>query len=154
MKYNKLILAIILVLVLAACAPSPQAIQTSVSTSIPDATFTPPPISIPTPTHTLVPPTQVFPKTTYILESGWCLLAAGDFGNVDPKTITNRPGGINICQLLTRQQIELYQGDGVGVHPETPNNKIEIWCALFSLDGTFIMSDVDAVGSGEAKCFP
>jgi hypothetical protein len=31
---------------------------------------------------------------------------------------------------------------------------LEIYCALFYLDGTFIMPDVDTTGSGKVYCGP
>ena len=160
MLKNKFAILILAVFLLAACAPSSQAIQTAIAqteaawtptpTSTYSATFTPQPTS--TPTLQPIPPTKTeVPKQTYILETGWCLFDAGDFGNVDPKTVQNY--GINICQLEKREQIQIapnYQVELTISNSETR----EVWCALFSLDGTFIMSNVDTIGSGKVICHP
>jgi len=153
---------VLIVCLLAACAPSPQAIQTAIAQT--QAAQTPIPTIIPIatntiqptlpPTRTPIPPTRTPVKATFILESGWCLLDAGDFGNIDPKTVQNRPGGINICQLEKREQVQIALGYAVTLTEVNASGRTEFWCALFSLDGTFIMSDVDTVGSGKVSCHP
>jgi hypothetical protein len=155
-----LYITIILVLLLTACAQSPQSIQTAIAqtqaawtatpTSTYTATFTPQPTSTSTPQQ--IPPTKTEePKPTYILETGWCLFDAGDFGNVDPKTVQHY--GINICQLEKREQIQIAPNFQVELTISNSETR-EVWCALFSLDGTFIMSDVDTIGSGKVICHP
>ena len=156
----KLISLILTMCFLSACAPSEQAIQTAIAktqaalpTLTATATFTLRPTSIPTstrvpPTRTKIPATHTpLPKPTYILETGWCMLSVGDVSGVDPKNV-------NYCHLDAREQIQLASNEHVTITLNNLDGKIEVYCALFMMDGTFIMSDVDIIGSGKVTCRP
>lgn len=112
-------------------------LPTSTRTSIP-----------PTRTSIPIPPTRTpVPKTTYILETGWCMLRVGDISGSDPKNISG-------CNLDARRQVQFGPNEGVDVTLNNLNGQIQVYCALFSLDGTFIMSDMDTTGSGKVTCHP
>ena len=131
---------------------------TSTNTNVP-ATNTPEPTLIPSITNTLQPtktntpkPTQrptytPIPKTTYILETGWCMLdvSIDEVNGKDPKTI-------QWCNLDARKQIELAQNEYMSLTLRNLDGQIQVYCALFSLDGTFIMSDMDITGTGKVTC--
>jgi len=159
----KRVISVLIALVfLSACAPSPQAIQTAIAktqaawTPTHTVTLTPSPTSTLTsiplpPTHTSLPlpPTSTpVPKTTYIMETGWCIPSVGDVSGRDPKKV--QPG----CIIEARQQVQLGPNENIEPTLDNNNGNIEVYCALFSLDGTFIMSDVDAIGSGKVTCHP
>jgi len=87
------------------------------------------------------------PKTTYILETGWCMLdvSIDEVSGKDPKTV-------QWCNLDAREQIELALGQYMELTLNNLDGGIQVYCALFSLDGTFIMSDMDTTGSGKVNC--
>ena len=156
-KYATIIISLAIIL-LAACSPSPQAIQTAIAqTQVAIATPMSHPTVVPQPTKTLIPtptrlPTRVptstpKPKTPYILETGWCMLRVGDVSGSDPKNISG-------CNLDARQQVQFGPNEGVDVTLNNLDGQIQVYCALFSLDGTLIMSDMDTTGSGKVTCAP
>lgn len=87
------------------------------------------------------------PKITYILETGWCMLdvSIDEVSGKDPKTV-------QWCKLDAREQIELALGQYMELTLNNLDGGIQVYCALFSLDGTFIMSDMDTTGSGKVNC--
>jgi hypothetical protein len=125
------------------------------ATNTPEPSLTPPNTSLPTqkPTNTsTVTPTQrptntPIPKTTYILETGWCMLSVSidEVSGKDPKTV-------QWCNLNKRKQVELAQNEYLTITLDNLNGEIQVYCALFSLDGTFIMSDMDTTGTGKVTC--
>jgi hypothetical protein len=114
-------------------------------------TNTPRPTSTHGPTNTAKPtqrPTITpIPKTTYILETGWCMLdvSIDEVSGKDPKTV-------QWCNLDARKQVELAQDEYMTLTLRNLDGQIQVYCALFSLDGTFIMSDMDTTGAGKVTC--
>lgn len=168
-----IIIVILATILLVACSPSPQAIQTAIAQT--QTAWTP--ILAHTPTHTVIPPsvipptdvptpTYIFPiicasydstkcfyteeGITFILEVGDCMVDAPTIpSTVDPKTDYH-------CYILKRHQITLYTpADEYGLVQnldETLGGMVEPYCALFALDGTFIMSNVDITGGAASVC--
>jgi hypothetical protein len=162
---------VVLAILLASCSTAPPegAINTAVAQTIaaqptsttPPDTDTPEPTvtntllptetSTPKPTNTKVPtqtPTITpLPKTTYILETGWCMLdvSIDEVSGKDPKTV-------QWCKLDARKQVELAQNEYMSLTLRNLDGQIQVYCALFSLDGTFIMSDMDTTGTGKVTC--
>ena len=157
---------------MAACAPSQQAIHTAIAKTQTAWKPTPTNTNVPTqiqPTQTPTmqvsttntvwvegQPTPVgmilfndvwVQATVYIVETGFCLLSVGDIDpSVDPKTNSS-------CYLMGRKQ-EAVPPDccWLEYNLDTLNGAVEVYCATFTLDGIFIMSDVDTVGSGIVVC--
>lgn len=146
---NKISLFIFIFLLLTACIPSENAIQTAIADT--QAAWSPTPTQTlrptSTPTRTKIPPTSTPKRKTYIIETGWCMLSVGDVSGSDPKNV-------QYCNLDARQEIEIGQNEQVTVTLNNLNGQIEVYCALFTLDSVFIMSDVDTTGSGEVTCRP
>jgi len=109
------------------------------------STNTPRPTNTAKPTHR--PTATPLPKTTYILETGWCMLDVGidEVSGKDPKTV-------QWCNVDAREQIKLADNEYMTLTLENLDGSIQVYCALFSLDGTFIMSDMDTTGSGKVTC--
>lgn len=177
MNRIKISFLILVFCILSACSPSPQAIQTAIAqtqsanppviftpipptfklTTIPTITFTPThPIytitpTYPTPTVFFIASATVLPTPvtyTFIIEDGWCLLQAGNIEpTIDPKTNT-------LCSLTERNQIKMILDSYIELTPWNNNGGVEPYCALFSLGGKFIVSDVDVTGSGKVQCGP
>lgn len=164
------IFAVLIVLVLSACsnAPSADAVQTAVAQTMAAAatdtpavtsTFTPAPTSTPTvhPTHTITstfaptntqrPVTPTTATTTYILENGWCMLSVtpDQVEGKDPKTV-------EWCNLEARKQIQLAANQYMELKLNNLDGRIQVYCALFSADGVFIMSNLDTTGTGRVTC--
>lgn len=159
-------------LLLTACsvASTPQVLVVQVTTS-PWPTYTPYPPLVPFPTYTPYPtytpwvvtatplftvtitntPTIIPIRETYILTLGWCLLSVtADSGD---------PGKISLCSMETREQIKLDSLEEYTVRvdsyiPSYMVTELEGYCALYSLDGIYIMSDIDTIGRGEVACSP
>jgi hypothetical protein len=167
---KKLFLLALVPLLLAACGPSPQAVQTAIaqtqafwilapnetesplSTPLPSNTPPSPSTSTTVVTHTTstpIPSSTWTPITTpllYILETGWCKLSIGEITGVDPKT---NP----LCELDARRPI--YVGsNGYEGTLSYQNGKVQVYCALFSLDHTLIMVYMDKTGTGKVNCKP
>jgi hypothetical protein len=87
------------------------------------------------------------PETTYILENGWCMLRVKDVSGSDPKNISG-------CNLEARQQVQLGLYDSISATLNNLDGQIQVYCALFSISGIFIMSDMDTTGSGKVTCHP
>jgi hypothetical protein len=141
---------IALIFLLSACAPSQSIVQTAIANT--QAAWTPTPTPAPTKTLTPVPTrtkaatrTPTDSRTTYILETGWCLLEVGEISGKDPKTV-------KYCSLDARQQVNLASNESVVATLNTLDGSVEVYCAIFKMDGTFIMSDVDTKGSGKVTC--
>ena len=75
------------------------------------------------------------------------MLRVGDVSGSDPKNISG-------CNLDARRQVQFGTNEAVDVTLNNLNGQIQVYCALFSLDGTFIMSDMDTTGSGKVTCHP
>jgi len=75
------------------------------------------------------------------------MLDVGDVSGRDPKNV-------EYCNLQAREQVQMGSNQQVDITLNNLDGKIEVYCALFSLDGTFIMSDVDTTGSGKVTCHP
>jgi hypothetical protein len=139
--------------------PTPtQVPPTPTSTQVPatpTATQVPPtPTSTqvpPTPTSTQVPPTPTLTqeptplKETYIVTTGDCL------GYKDRYIPPGDPVGFEYCDIDERRQMTLGLGDEVTYSSFMPF-KYPSFCAIHTLDGEYIMSDVDVVGLGKAIC--
>lgn len=168
MNRIKIITLILFIGVGSACTPSTQAIQTAIahtqaanSTSI-IAPIQPTNTPYKTPTiffiasatsrPTIIPlPTPI--EYTFVLESGWCLLQVGNIdANVDPKTV--KLHNVDGCSLSNRQQIKMILNAYMEMTLWNNDGGVEPYCALFKLDGTFIMSNVDITGSGKVQCGP
>jgi hypothetical protein len=117
------------------------------STSEPTSTNIPQPTKTKIPTLTQRPTNPPIPMTTYILETGWCMLdvTADQVSGKDPKTV-------QWCNLDSRKQIQLAENQYMELTLENLDGDIQVYCSLFSVDGTFIMSDMDTTGTGKVTC--
>ena len=141
------------IILLTACSPSPQSIQTAIAET--QAALTPTPTYTPTftpqPTSTrinqpiLLTWTQI-PKPTYILEQGFCAMTVGK--------ISGNPTDHAGCGVDKRTQVQLAAYEEVTFTRNENTVEIEIYCSLYSLDGTYIMSALDTTGSGKVVCHP
>jgi hypothetical protein len=143
---KKIISLIILVLLIASCAPTAEQVQKAIAqtqTAMPTSTPTITPTSLPTPTKT--PAETSTPTPNYYLETGFCVMMVGKVTG----DLTDVPG----CGPKEREQVYLGVNQALTV---TFNNHIsdrQNYCALFKLDGTFVMSDMDTTGSGKVTCY-
>jgi hypothetical protein len=160
MKMDKLrfLTLALAVCLLVGCGQYEQAFQTAVvqtqaagtltvGAPIPSApAFTPQSVPSSTPRPILLPETPL-PKITYSLETGFCPKDVGQVdAAVDPKTLP-------FCRRTEQQQVALSAGQEVTV-TQDPLASAERYCALFTLEGKFIMSDMDTTGSGKVTCHP
>jgi len=166
MKYIITLLALLALLV--SCSPSPEQIERAIeqtqvakeesytstisNTNTPSATDTPTVTNSPTVTNTLKPTntpkptnTQTPPKETYIVTTGECL------GYKDRYIPTGDPVGFEYCEIDQRKQTPLSSGDTVTFASFMPFT-YPSFCAIHTLDGEYIMSDVDVDGLGKAVC--
>ena len=159
---KKLFLFLLTICLLSACAPSPKAIQnageqtraawTPIATQTPYPTYTEYPTytKIPTLTPTITPngPTETpLGQAVYIVETGFCLLSVPDISGQDPKTN-------HLCSILTRTRQRLDPDMIIDFHEDNLNGTVDVYCAMFSLDGVFLMSDVNVTGGTIVQCGP
>jgi uncharacterized protein YceK len=88
--------------------------------------------------------------TIIIYEVGFCMVDVVFMPTtVDPKTDHR-------CKLLARNQTEWFSSlDNLNISwdsSQTLDGTIEPYCSTFSIDGEFIMSNVDTMGSGTVFC--
>jgi hypothetical protein len=98
-----------------------------------------------TPTKTLVPTKTPTPQPNYILETGFCIMRV-DPGTQDPKTVSG-------CGQQTREQVYLDDSIEITVSFNKMVNEVQWYCAIYTLDGQFVMSDIDRTASGNATCY-
>jgi hypothetical protein len=98
--------------------------------------------TLPTPGQTS---TQTPPEDTYIVSTGSCL------GYETRYIPTDDPVGFEYCDIDERKQMTLVSGDTTTYSSFMPF-KYPSFCAVHTLDGEYIMSDVDVDGLGEAVC--
>jgi hypothetical protein len=55
---------------------------------------------------------------------------------------------------MVREQVKMASNQQVESTLNNLDGSIAVYCALFTLDGVFISSDVDTVGSGKVTCVP
>lgn len=155
-KSTLLLLALIFLLV--ACAPSESVIQAAIEktkavwTPIPTLTSYPTYTQYPTYTeHPTITPTPTPAVQTYDLQTGFCMQKVGAFNDdIDPKTL-------KFCVDMTTEPVILGPGEKVERIYDTSwstTEPLESFCALYLLDGTFVMSYVDTTGSGKVYCGP
>lgn len=94
-----------------------------------------------TPVPTYTPTGEMF-----IVEEGWCLMMIGD--------ITGNPKDVSGCAVSERKQESIAPGEQITVAWKKSTTDRQIFCTLYRLDGTYIMSNVDTKGSGQAVCRP
>jgi hypothetical protein len=104
------------------------------------ATNTPIPTSPPIPTNTPEPQ-----KETFIISTGSCL-------GYDARYIPNGdPVGFEFCETKEKTQKKLSHGDTLSFSSFAPE-QYPSFCAIHSLNGVYITSNVDIVGLGKAVC--
>jgi hypothetical protein len=143
-------IAFLMLILLVACAPTPEQIanaihqtQTAAPTQTPTITTTPTIIYTPTMASTSTPTTQIL---TYILEDGFCIMDVGK--------ISGNPTGHPGCVVSERKQVQIVQGHGIQVSQSTFDSTIQIYCSLYDMGENWLMSDIDTTGSGVAACAP
>jgi hypothetical protein len=146
-KYTTIIICLLTIL-MAACSPTQQAIQTAVSNT--QAASTPADTAVvtssPTSTPTPLPPTPALTKTTYILETGMCMVLSGN--------VIGNPSNYFGCALSSRSWVQLGPNESVQFTYNNPGKGQQIYCSLYSLSGKYIMSNLDNTGSGMVTCNP
>lgn len=78
------------------------------------------------------------------------MLEVGDISSdIDPKTLS-------FCVKMHIEPKTIGPNEQIEATLDTTwtDEPLEIYCALFFSDGTFIMSDVDTTSSGKATCAP
>jgi len=139
-----IIILLALSALLISCAPSPEQIERAIEqtqaakeesyTSTPSNTNTPEPTNI-----------QAPQKETYIVTSGYCL-------GYDPRYIpTGDPVGFEFCTIDEKRQTPLSSGDKITYSSFMPHS-YPSFCAIHTLDGEYITSDIDVNGLGKAVC--
>jgi hypothetical protein len=100
------------------------------------------PVSTSTPRPTKTPEPQ---KETFIISTGNCL-------GYDSRYIPNGdPVGFEFCETKEKTQKKLSSGDTFTYSSFMPNT-YPSFCAIHSLNGVYITSNVDNVGLGKAVC--
>lgn len=156
-------------LLVASCSPSPEDIQKAIEqtneafpthTIEPSETIEPTKTNTPTITLTSTPKlselvamtltaTNAMPETTtYIFEAGFCIMS------VNVEDIDGIPNDEPGCVLSMREQIELEWGYGEHYWVENFEGDVQLFCSLYELDGTYIVTEFDTNGTGEVVCFP
>jgi len=150
MKKSMIFVFILLVCFVSSCSPSPEAIQKAIEqtqTAMPAPTLAPTATQMPTPTQrpaVHIPTATPFPTEKYVIEYGFCIMGVS-IGNSDP---ANVPG----CGSTEREQVDLDAYHEIHVTFNRDVNTRQWYCALYDLDGNFIMADLDTTASGEAAC--
>ncbi len=153
MKAKRFILIFIIGLIIAGCAPSPEAIQKAIEetqkASITNTPiFTETPTQTPMPTKTPKPTITLTPEPNYVLETGFCIMMVKESEIVgDPN---NEPG----CGVQERQPVFLGPFDQMTITVGGDISDRQTYCALFDLDHNFIMYDLDTIGTGKTICQP
>jgi len=73
---------------------------------------------------------------------------------MDVGNITGNPTGQAGCGLTKRIQMQIGPNQEITVTLSNNTGEEEVYCSLYSLDGTYIMSDLDTTGSEKAICSP
>jgi hypothetical protein len=154
---NRFHINIIYILLLSACSPSPQSIQTAIAktqaawtptfTLVPSNTLTSTPTTTPTST-----PTTTFTSTPegvlYIVESGFCLMGFG--------SVHGNPRESYLCSATDRKQYTFHitstKFDALQL--SSNDSSVELFCSIYKLDGTYIGSDLDTIGALSVSCSP
>jgi hypothetical protein len=77
---------------------------------------------------------------------GFCILS------VSEGEVTGNPAEVPGCVVIRRTQETLMAGQSLEMAMDNQGGSVQIYCAIFSLDGTFIMADIDTAGSGKVTC--
>ena len=121
---------------LAACGPSPLSTQSAL-----------PATQAAAPSRFVSTGTPLA-KTIYILETGFCDSSVGRVSSrVDPKTVQN-------CHVSTRRDVISGSSQAFSITKDSSAGKLEVYCALFTWAGKFVVSATDTSGSGNVTCRP
>jgi len=145
-------LFIMITTIIAGCGPSAeeQTIQKAIADTATAASWTKTPTVTLTPTKTPIPtkiPTLVPKENNYILETGVCIILFG-------QKITGNPRNSPECSISSRKTISLLPNMGITMTSDPGSSSMQMFCSLYKTNGTLIMTDLDADGSGKVQCYP
>ena len=129
-------LLVFMLFILSACSPSEAVIQTAIAKT-----------QAAQPANTAQPTKTPVKKTTYIVTVGNCL------GYETRYIPTGDPVGFEFCSITERQQTAVASNESAEIEFSSFSPyKYPSYCAVHTLDGEYVTSNVDSNGLGKAVC--